>query len=79
MTEKKGWKRKDLGAGLDLVNISLSWTFIDRCEERIHLVIFGKPSGHLAKFFSKAIDSLVIHVRLRNKLGHGDCTGMSEG
>jgi hypothetical protein len=67
-------KRSDKGCGsgarLDLVNVGLSWTLVRRCEKRIDLAVFGKPSGHLAKLFAEAVYSLIIHVRLRDELGH---------
>lgn len=61
-----------LGAGLDLVNVGLSWALVGRYKECVDLSFLGEPCSHLAKLFAQARDSLVVHVGLRNEFGHGD-------
>jgi hypothetical protein len=59
-----------LRARLDLVNIRLPRALVDGRKVRVDLPLLGKPRGHAAEFFTKAVDSLHIHVGLRNELGH---------
>jgi hypothetical protein len=68
-------RREEQGSGtrLNLVDVGLPWAFVDGREKGIDLIVFGKPCGHLAEFFTQAVDSLVVHVCLCNQLGHGNC------
>lgn len=60
------------GAGLDLVNIGLSRALIDRGKVLVDLRFLREPCGHSTELFAKAVDSLMIHVGLRDELRHGN-------
>ena len=62
-------------ATLHLVDVGLTWAFVDRREERGDLRLLGQPRGYAAKFLAKTIDRLRVHVGLRNELRHRDCNG----
>jgi hypothetical protein len=36
-------------------------------------MVLGQPIGHLQELLSQAIDRLLVHICLSNKLGKGDC------
>jgi hypothetical protein len=57
---------------LNLLDVGLSRALVDRREEGIDLVVFGKPCGHLIELFTQAGDGLVVHICLSNELGHCD-------
>ncbi len=61
-----------LGAGLDLVNVGLSWALIGRHKECVDLSFLGEPCSHLAELLTQARDSLVVHVGLRDEFRHGN-------
>jgi hypothetical protein len=73
--QKYARRREYQGSGtrLNLVDVGLAWAFVDGREKSINLIVFGEPCGHLTEFFTQAVDSLVVHVCLRDQLGHGDC------
>jgi hypothetical protein len=71
-TGRGQWRATSLGTRFDLIDVGLPGALVDRSEKRIDLAVFGKPSGHLAKFLTKPVYSLVVHIRLCNKFWHRD-------